>query len=131
MKMPDACAVYFPSPSVARLKIEAHITEVQRPTKTKRRALIGTMTKLSSLFMISKIGIFTVIDFGVKIAARIRTIAVAVVQSINVREETLPAMKPAIKRPISMSSQYIAATAPPIVAALVTDSGFTQAPFTV
>ena len=78
--------------------------------------------------MMLKSGIDTVFVFGQRIAMRMSNIPREVVQSMSVREETFPAMNPAKKRPTSISNQYMAATAPPIVAALTTDSGFTHAP---
>ena len=43
MKIPDAAAVYLPNPSVARLKIEDHITDVHKPQRTSRSAATGTV----------------------------------------------------------------------------------------
>lgn len=41
---PEAASVYFPRPSTDMLKILDHITEVQSPHRTRRRALNGTTT---------------------------------------------------------------------------------------
>ena len=42
MKIPEADSVYLPRPSTARLKMTPHITEVQRPQRTRKRQLSGT-----------------------------------------------------------------------------------------
>ena len=127
MKMPLAWAVYLPSPSVARLKILAHMIEVQRPQSTSSRALIGTVADQNLKFIMSNSGMLMVLVLGMNMAARISIMATLVVQSISWRDDTLPAMKPETRRPQSISSQYIAATAPPIMAALATR----PAPFSV
>ncbi len=38
MKRPDACSVYLPTPSVERLKMTDHMTDVQMPISTKQNA---------------------------------------------------------------------------------------------
>ena len=103
MKMPDAWAVYLPSPSVARLKMEAHMMEVQRPHSTMSNALTGTMV-MSKEEPVNK-GMSTVIDFGASMAAIIKTMPTALVQSIMVRDDILSAMNPAMNRPTSINSQ--------------------------
>ena len=47
IKMPDAWAVYLPSPSVAKLKIEAHMTDVNKPQSTSSRAVSGTVVEVN------------------------------------------------------------------------------------
>ena len=42
MNSPEAVAVYFPSPSVARLKITPHMTEVQIPQRMMNSTFTGT-----------------------------------------------------------------------------------------
>ena len=111
--------------------MEAHITDVNRPQSTSSKAVRGTVVEVMVPSRIEMSGMLTVTDFGVKIAARMRIMQANVAISISVRDDTLPAMKLEHRRPTNISSQYIAATAPPIVAALSTDSGFVQAPLAV
>ena len=71
IKIPDAWAVYLPRPSVARLKMEAHITEVNRPQSTSNRAVRGTVVEVIVPSRMEISGMLTVTLFGVKMAARI------------------------------------------------------------
>ena len=103
MKIPDADAVYLPKPSVARLKILAHITLVHKPQSTNNKALIGTVT-MSKLLPV-KTGIDTVMLLPRTIATMINPIAIVVVIIINVRLETLSAMNPVLKRPTNIKNQ--------------------------
>lgn len=103
MKIPEAAAVYFPSPSVAKLKIDVHMMEVQRPQSTKRTAAIGTTTVLKD--EPEKTGIETVTVFPKKIAKTINTIATEVAIVIIALLETLFAMKLEQKRPTSIRNQ--------------------------
>ncbi len=49
MKMPDACSVYLPRPSTARLKMPPHISEVHNPQSIRKIALNGIDGVLSIL----------------------------------------------------------------------------------
>ena len=91
IKIPEACAVYLPKPSTARLKIPPHIMDVHKPQSTKNRALTGTEA-ISNPFSTLYPGIETVISFGVKIAINIKQIAVAETTINCVRVATLPLM---------------------------------------
>ena len=44
LKIPDATAVYFPSPVTERLKIAPHITDAKNPQSTKKTAFKGILT---------------------------------------------------------------------------------------
>ena len=103
MKIPDAEAVYLPRPSVARLKIQAHITLVQSPTRTSSRAQIGTTTILKELPV--NTGIETVVSLPRSMAITISSIAIEVAHIIRVRLETLSAMNPALNLPTSIKNQ--------------------------
>ena len=82
IKIPDAWAVYLPRPSVARLKMEAHITEVQSPQSTSNRALIGTVVISTEPSRIFTKGMVTVTLFGVRMAAMMSIMPTVVVASI-------------------------------------------------
>ena len=110
------------------MKMDAHITEVHRQTSTSNNALSGTVFISTEPSRIFTSGMVVVTLFGVRMAAMMSTIPKEVQNSIIWREDTLPPMALATIRPTSISSQYMAATAPPMVAALSTASGFTQAP---
>ena len=81
--MPDAWAVYLPSPSVARLKIEAHMTDVNKPQSTSSRAVSGTVVEVMVPSRMEINGMLTVTLFGVKMAAKIRIIQAKVAISIR------------------------------------------------
>ena len=102
IKIPEACAVYLPKPSTARLKIPPHIMDVHKPQSTKNRALTGTEA-ISNPFSTLYPGIETVISFGVKIAINIKQIAVAETTINCVRVATLPLMTLLAERPTNMS----------------------------
>ena len=103
MNIPEADAVYLPSPSVARLKIHAHITLVQRPQSTKKSAQMGTVTMLNDDPV--NTGIDTDELFPKNIAMMMNVMASVVVQTIKVRLEILSAIKPVQKRPINIRNQ--------------------------
>ena len=44
MKIPEAIAVYLPSPSTARLKIPPHMIDVQSPQSAKNMIPTGTVS---------------------------------------------------------------------------------------
>ena len=102
-----------------------------RPHSTSNKAVIGTVVDVMVPSRMEINGMLTVTLLGVKIAAKIRIMQAKVAMSISWREETFPAMKLEQSLPTSIRSQYIAATAPPIVAALRTESGFSHAPLAV
>ena len=116
MKIPDAAAVYLPNPSVARLKIEDHITDVHKPQRTSRSAATGTVVIWNDSPV--NTGISIVVDLPKTIAATTRIIPTHDVVTIIVLLDTRFAMKPAVKRPTSIKNQYVAATVPAIEAAL-------------
>ena len=116
MNIPEACAVYLPRPSVARLNIDAHITEVQSPQSTRNKALSGT-TVISNELPV-KSGMEAVIVFGDIMARTTRTMPAPDVHSISTFDDTLSAIKPEMNRPTSISNQYVPATKPPMAAAL-------------
>ena len=118
MKIPDAAAEYLPNPSVARLKILLHIIEVQRPQRTNSNAAIGTVTNVKEEPV--NTGIDTVVDLPRTTAATIHTIPNIVVPIIIERLDTFPPIKLPMKRPTSISNQYVPATKPPTAAALPT-----------
>ena len=108
--MPLAFSVYLPRPSVARLKIDDHMMEVQRPQSTKRIAPRGKVTtwKLEPV----NTGSEPVMVFGRNMARRMRIMAVPVVVNIMARLETLEAMKLEMRRPTSIKNQYVPAAKP-------------------
>ena len=61
MKIPEAAAVYLPSPSVERLKIEPHMMEVQRPQRVRNSRLRGALPMVT--------------DSGMKMARRMNRMA--------------------------------------------------------
>ena len=115
IKIPEAAAEYLPRPSVARLKIQLHMTDVQRPQSTNNRAATGTITISNDVPV--NTGMETVVDLPRIIAMMMSIIPTTVVIIIIERLETLPPMKLPMKRPTSMRNQYVPATKPPIVAA--------------
>ena len=115
MKIPEAWAVYLPRPSVARLKIEDHMIEVQRPQSTRNMAAIGTVTIWNDVPV--NTGISTVVDLPRSTARTIKIIPAPLAIIIIMRLDTLSAIKLEQRRPTSIRSQYVPATKPPIAAA--------------
>ena len=107
-------AVYLPRPSVAKLKMLAHMTDVQRPQRTRNKALMGTcaISKLEPL----NIGMLVIVSRGENTAQAMRMMATDEVNVISVLLDTLPAMKEEMVRPTSISNQYIPATKPAMAA---------------
>ncbi len=103
MKMPLAFSVYLPSPSVARLKVQLHITEVQRPQSTMRMALSGSFTtaKLEPV----NTGMLPVTVFGMRMATMMSSMATPLTTIIMVRLDTLAAIRLERKRPQSIRNQ--------------------------
>ena len=73
----------MPNPSVARLKIEAHMIEVQRPHRTSSKTLIGTTADVKENVMILNNGMVTVMVLGSSIPDKISIIPTKVVPNIN------------------------------------------------
>lgn len=73
MKRPDALAVYLPRPSVARLKMPPHMTEVHRPQSRRKRHFMGTSPLVMLRNLIS--GSLKVTDSGRRIAMSTRMMA--------------------------------------------------------
>lgn len=115
IKIPEACAVYFPKPSVARLKIQGHIIEVHNPTKTNNIALSGICVISNELPVKSGIDVITVL--GTIMAQTTSNMLIAVAVISNVRDEILAATKLTNVLPINIINQYVPATKPPIAAA--------------
>ena len=103
INIPEAGSVYFPRPSVARLKIHGHITLVHSPQSTSNNAETGTTTILKAEPV--NTGIETAALLPNTIAVVMSIIARMVVHDINVLLEILLAMKPAMKRPMSIKNQ--------------------------
>ncbi len=103
MKMPLAFSVYLPSPSVARLKMQLHMTEVQRPQSTMRMALIGSWT-IVKLVPVNT-GMLPVMVLGRRMARMMSSMAVPLTVIIITRLDTLEAMRLETKRPTSMRNQ--------------------------
>ena len=103
IKIPEAAAEYFPSPSVARLKMLDHMTDVHKPHSTNKAAATGTVT----IWKVEPVntGMSTATDLPRSIAARIRSIPKVDVAIIMVLLDILSAIKPAVKRPTSISNQ--------------------------
>src|SRR5574344_416737 len=100
---PEAASVYLPRPSTEMLKILDHITEVQSPQRTRRRALNGTTTIENDVPV--NMGIEVVTVFGMNIANKMSIIPTADTHVIIILLDTLSAMKPARKRPTSIRNQ--------------------------
>ena len=103
MNAPEARAVAEPSPSTARLKIVPHMTEVQSPQRTRRRAESGTWTIPKPEPVNTGIEVLT--PAGTNIATSMRAAATAAAQLNWVRLEITPLMKLDTKRPMSMRNQ--------------------------
>lgn len=101
-----------------------HMTEVQRPQRTRNSALIGTSVILKPLP--SKRGMEVMQSLGAKTAAIMRRRATEEVAVMSILLETLPAMVEEMRRPTSMRNQYVPATKPPMAAAL--SGAFVHAP---
>ena len=125
MKIPDAAAVYLPSPSVARLKMLVHMTEVHSPHRTRSMALMGTVAILNPVPV--NTGIATVLVLSSIMAARMSTMPTAVTTMVIVLLDTLLAIALPMMRPTSMSRPKRPAAIPPIAAALASS----PAPFSV
>ena len=105
MNIPLAIAVYFPSPSTARLKMPPHITLVHRPTNTKAKMLTGTSVQIRLRLAQSTPGTLVVMDAGANMPKRIRMMLIVAAVVIIARLETLPPIAPPIKRPTSIINQ--------------------------
>ena len=95
MNRPEAAAVNLPRPSVARLKITPHMTDVQMPHRMMSSTLTGTSAPWRVILTSS----------GMKMATRSNRMASDDVQMSCERGETLPEIRELLKRPTSMSSQ--------------------------
>src|SRR5690554_756104 len=119
MKIPEAAGVYLPKPSTARLNILPHIIEVQRPTRTKNSALIGTSAKPNESAPAADLcntGNSTKLVVGENIAAKTNTNPTnESVESMVLLETLLPNDAPT-SLPISIRNQYVPVTKPPMVA---------------
>lgn len=103
MKMPDAAAEYLPKPSVARLKILGHMTEVHKPHNTNKKAATGTVTIWKAEPV--NTGISIVVALPNIMANKTRAIPTTDVAIIMVLLDILFAMNPAVKRPTSIKNQ--------------------------
>src|SRR5574344_1210522 len=106
MKIPDAVAVYLPSPSTARLKIPPHITEVQRPHNTRNITPMGTSAKPNEISDWNT-GIDTFVSRGPKIPSNTK-IRPTVDATANIALlETFAARLAPATRPINIRNQYV------------------------
>ena len=103
MKIPDAFAVYFPRPSVARLKIPPHITDVQRPQRKMNTQDNGTLASVMVINPKSRLSVVSILP--VNMAATIRTIPTEDTVISWVRVDTFPEIAVLVARPTSISSQ--------------------------
>ena len=103
MKIPEACSVYLPRPSTARLKILPHINDVQRPHNTRNSASSGTSRMMNSPLM--KPGMVTRTVDGIRIAASTSTMAISDTAVSCLRVDTFELMAELTRRPTSISSQ--------------------------
>ena len=103
---PDAASVYFPKPSTERLKIPPHITDMNSPTATRKKHLMGIGLFLKLIAM----------DSGKNIAAKMSKIAVKDTIIICRRVEIFPLIALLHARPIIIIPQYAAANEPPTMA---------------
>ena len=103
---PDAASVYFPKPSTERLKIPPHITDMNSPTATRKKHLMGIGLFLKLIAM----------DSGKSIAAKINNIAAEDTIIICNRVDIFPLIALLHARPIIMIPQYAAANEPPTMA---------------
>ena len=108
--MPDAAAVYLPSPSTARLKIAPHMTEVQRPQRMSRRILTGTASMPKDMSDLNT-GILT-IDCGRSMALMTSSAAMVVVAMSIVLLDIYPPIEAPMNRPTSMRNQYVPTMVP-------------------
>ena len=95
MKMPEACSLYLPRPSTARLKMAPHMMEVQIPQTARKMHFIGTAEPLMVMLTLS----------GRKMAMSSRRMASEDTKIICVRVLTLPLMKLLRKRPTIIRNQ--------------------------
>ena len=79
------------------------MTDVHNPQSTSSRALTGTVTIVNEEPVNTGIDVVEVLDEN--IATNMSTIATSDTVIIMARLDTLSAMKPATKRPTSISSQ--------------------------
>ena len=103
MKMPEAAAVYLPRPSVARLKMQLHITDVHKPHNTSNNALRGTSC-ISKAEPVNN-GMVVVWSLPTNMAPRMSNMPSEVTTTIMVRDDTLLAIAPPTMRPTSISNQ--------------------------
>ena len=104
IKIPEAAAVYLPNPSVAKLKIPPHITEVQSPQRVKNMTLEGTSASPKEIFLL-KTGIFTTTSVGKKIANNTNNKPKeATKESITLLENLAPKAPPT-NRPTNIKNQ--------------------------
>ena len=103
MKIPEAAAEYLPRPSVAKLKMLDHITEVHKPQRTNSGAAMGTVTNWNDEPV--NTGMAIVVLLPRTIANSIRKMPRLAVTIIMALLETLSAINPAEKRPTSMRNQ--------------------------
>ena len=102
---PDAVAVYLPKPSVARLKITPHITDVHKPQRMMNNTLAGTSASMKQLWERSGTVRLILLASGMKIATKRNRSATHEVTVSCVRDETFPLMNALTKRPTSIKSQ--------------------------
>ena len=104
MKIPEAAAVYLPKPSVAKLKIPPHITEVQSPQRVKSITVTGTSARLKDIFLLNT-GMFTNKSVGRNIAMSTKSNPKeATKESIALLENLAPKVPP-INRPMNIKNQ--------------------------
>ena len=101
--MPEAFAVYLPRPSVARLKIPPHITDVQRPQRKMNTQDNGTFASVIVMKPRSRFSVVSMLP--VNMAATISMIPTEDTVISCVRVDTFPEIAVLVARPTSMSSQ--------------------------
>ena len=103
MKIPEAFSVYLPRPSVARLKMQPHMIEVQRPIRTRNTVKRGTLftAKEPLLKPIMETPFWGLTNMEMST----NTIPTQETVSSCARLEILPLMKPEVRRPTSINSQ--------------------------
>ena len=105
MKMPEAAAVYTPSPDVARLKMAPHMTDVASPQSIRKSRLMRTGSAPNERSE-RKTGSGTVAATPCRAMKRPMKSSPRADANVSIAlPDTRPPMAPPVSLPASMSSQ--------------------------